>query len=151
MGFLSRFLAAANLVVLLGCSSSPIALNDFESGAEKMKPDPMIAERIRLQALKIKSKYASDTKIDYVSLASSTEFSEYKRWVAGLKYFPLSTLKTKQEKLAFWINIYNALTVHGIVDQKIQNSVRDQSSFFAKVAYNIDGNVYSLNDIENGI
>jgi hypothetical protein len=58
---------------------------------------------------------------------------------------------TREAKLAFWINIYNALVVHGISELKIKKSVKEFSGFFRKVSYDIGGYVFSLDDMEHGI
>ncbi|MBI4242565.1 MAG: DUF547 domain-containing protein [Planctomycetes bacterium] len=64
---------------------------------------------------------------------------------------------SKKEKLAFWINAYNALTIKGILEFYPIKSIKDKvSSFFG---YNIwkdyilkiNGKEYSLNDIEHKI
>ena len=63
----------------------------------------------------------------------------------------------RAEKLAFWINAYNALTIQGILEFYPLKSIRDKVSRF--VGFNIwddypmtvHGKAYSLNDIEHRI
>ena len=49
-------------------------------------------------------------------------------------------------------DLYNALTIHGLIEcQKLPYSVLDVQLFWKTTAYNIAGLVYSLDDIEHGI
>lgn len=56
-----------------------------------------------------------------------------------------------QAAKAFWLNLYNALTLHAMHAANIQNSVLESAGFFNRYAYNIDGLVLTLNQIEHGI
>lgn len=64
---------------------------------------------------------------------------------------------TRQSRLAFWINSYNALTVHGILQEFPTDSIRNHTSSFG--GYNIWNDLklvvgneeYSLNQIEHQI
>ncbi len=94
--------------------------------------------------------------VNYQDLRDNNEFLMYKTGLArNLATFSLSSLTNNQEKLAFWINIYNALTIDAIITFEIKKSLTETNfgllSFFRKAAYEIDGNRYSLEDIEHGI
>jgi Protein of unknown function, DUF547 len=52
---------------------------------------------------------------------------------------------------AFWLNLYNALTLHAMADAGIQNSVLESLGFFQRYAYQVGDHVVSLNQIEHGI
>jgi len=50
------------------------------------------------------------------------------------------------------LDIYNALTIHGLVEQsKLPESVLKVQQFWKVTAYNIGGLVYCLDAIEHGI
>jgi hypothetical protein len=57
--------------------------------------------------------------------------------------------------LAFWINLYNALVIHAVIQENVQNSVTESwlgiLSFFQRAAYTVGGLRFSLTDIEHGI
>jgi hypothetical protein len=59
------------------------------------------------------------------------------------------------EARAFWINLYNALTLHSMMRAKIQNSVLEFPGFFDAFAYRVSFNALefdlTLNEIEHGI
>lgn len=74
-----------------------------------------------------------------------------KGWHRGLNSFPLETLCDRAERLAFWINIYNAAVIHGVVSLGIKRSVREVPFFFKRAAYRIGGHTFSLHEMEHGI
>ena len=88
---------------------------------------------------------------NYQGMKDSGAFHDYVSAAGALTVFDLHTLIRREAKLAFWINIYNALVVHGIVALNIKRSVKEVSSFFNAVCYNVGGHVFSLDDIEHGI
>jgi hypothetical protein len=89
--------------------------------------------------------------VNYAAMKGSEGFENYKASAALLQRFDLNLLQSQAAKLAFWINIYNALTVHGIVELGVNNSVREISHFFENVAYQIGDQTFSLDQIEHGI
>lgn len=94
--------------------------------------------------------------VDYKRIKTSAAYHEFqKEYYPKLRSFNPATLISRQEKLAFWINIYNALVIDGVIALSIRESVREGSlggmSFFQKTAYIIGGYRYNLHDIEHGI
>lgn len=55
------------------------------------------------------------------------------------------------EKLAYWINAYNAYTIKLIIDSYPIKSIKDIDSPWKKEFFKIDGEWYSLNDLEHKI
>jgi hypothetical protein len=51
----------------------------------------------------------------------------------------------------YTIDIYNALTIHGICEEGVPSSVLGVKNFWKSIAYNIGGHVFTLDDIEHGI
>lgn len=63
---------------------------------------------------------------------------------------------TDAAKMAYWINAYNAFTLHAVVEAYPVKSVRDFKFgfgllFFKRAKFVAGGKVYSLDDIEHGI
>lgn len=54
-------------------------------------------------------------------------------------------------RLAFWINLYNALLLHRLCLRPIRGSVLWQLRLFSTVAYRVGGEPYTLNLIEHGV
>ena len=50
------------------------------------------------------------------------------------------------------VDVYNALTVHGLARaDPLPSSVLELDQFWARTAYNIGGHIFSLDDIEHGV
>ena len=96
-------------------------------------------------------------KVDYEAIRDNKTVEDY---IERLKNFDLATLKTENEKLAFWINAYNMLTVFGVIKklkeypafaEKGHKSYLQRVKFFWRTKYVIGGKKYSLYQIENKI
>ncbi|KAL0478857.1 hypothetical protein AKO1_002200 [Acrasis kona] len=62
-------------------------------------------------------------------------------------------LVTKEEKVAFFINLYNLMFLHGIflTDKYMAQCVVEREMFARSTKYEIDGMTFSLDDIMNGV
>jgi hypothetical protein len=95
---------------------------------------------------------ADGLHVDYKAIKVSEKYQQYVVACKRLTVLDLSTLSQSQLK-AFCINIYNALVIHALIEGLLENetSTFSRMKFFATAAYNIGGQIYSLNDIENGL
>jgi hypothetical protein len=90
-------------------------------------------------------------RVDYRRLRGSAEFAAALGAARGLASIRLDTLTTRGTQLAFWINVYNALILHGIVRLGVRRSVARVWNFFGRAVYRIDGAVFSPDDVEHGV
>lgn len=94
--------------------------------------------------------------VDYATLqANSTTLDAYIDSLGRVspKSHP-ERFATEADRLAFWINAYNALTIRGVLDAYPVGLVKDikiLSGFFNRTWYNVGGRSYTLNDIEHGV
>lgn len=102
--------------------------------------------------LKLFSEYlSSDGKcVDYKAMSLSPVFERYCELAVQLQRVELLSL-TREEKLAFFINTYNALVIHGNVRMGAPTNMWQRYKFFNYVSYLIGGEVFTLQDIENGV
>jgi len=94
--------------------------------------------------------------VGYVQLRESKAFAEYRRvCTPPLRDLDLATLATREQRLAFWINLYNALVVDAVIAFGVQRSVTEGFAgvvrFFRRAAYNVGGYRFSCDDIEHGV
>jgi hypothetical protein len=89
--------------------------------------------------------------VDYRSLAESSAYADYRISSRRLQRFDPSELVSDKEKLAFWINLYNALVIDGVISFGIKEGVNEYPGFFWKAAYCINGYRFSTVDIEYGV
>nr|XP_022296765.1 uncharacterized protein LOC111106394 [Crassostrea virginica] len=88
-----------------------------------------------------------DLGIDYDKLKSSASYKEYKSETLFLQTVSLDEL-SENERKAFFINLYNALTIHGLAEQAtLPSSVLD----IQQLAKTSGDKMYSLDDIEHSI
>ena len=99
----------------------------------------------------------SQGNVNYFALMADKSMVNY---AETLSDFDLSTLKTQEAKLAFWINSYNALSIYGVVkklekDPDFANrgnkSFLSRARFFAVQKFNVGGKMYTLKTIEDNI
>jgi hypothetical protein len=94
--------------------------------------------------------------VDYAGLRESLEFSIFRKELTSrLHTVDLTAISHQEHALAFWINLYNALTIDAVITYSVQSSVTEGwlgiLRFFRKAAYNVGGFRFSLEDIEHGI
>jgi hypothetical protein len=90
-------------------------------------------------------------RVNYTEISHSDTYQAFLRLTTGLKRFDPGTLSSREERMAFWINLYNALIIEGVIRFGVRKSVQNMRGFFLKAAYNIGGQRYAANDIEHGI
>jgi hypothetical protein len=90
-------------------------------------------------------------RVDYERLAASGEFASAVAAARALGGARPDALGDRSARLAFWINVYNALVVHAIVALGVRTSVRRTWNFFGRARYVIGGLAFSLDDIEHGL
>ncbi|RME64285.1 MAG: DUF547 domain-containing protein [Nitrospirae bacterium] len=64
-------------------------------------------------------------RVAYEQMAHSEHYQEYVEKSRLLQWFDLSSLVSEKEKKAFWINIYNLLVIHGVIELGIRDSVKE--------------------------
>lgn len=117
--------------------------------------DPAELKRA-LDLVKITAVDESGAYVDYAALKDGPANQHYRNKLSpGLIGFDPTTLKSRHEQLAFWINLYNALVIDAVIALGIQRSVIEGKlgllTFFRRAAYNVGGYRISLDEIENGI
>ena len=111
-----------------------------------------ILERLNLLKSQLKTAAIDDRgRVNYAALKVSDTYRELEMTALGLRYFDPGTLVNEAARLAFWLNIYNVLAIHGVIALNIRNSVMEVPSFFGIVAYRVGEQIYTLDEIENGI
>ncbi|NUT01180.1 MAG: DUF547 domain-containing protein [Sphingomonas sp.] len=87
---------------------------------------------------------------------STAEREDLEKWLRGMERLDVARL-TRRQQLAYWINLYNAVTVDLVLQAypvdsilKIKDGVLPTGPWNRKVV-KIDGRLLSLNDIEHGI
>jgi hypothetical protein len=93
----------------------------------------------------------AQSRVAYEDMIGSDVYGEYLELSYNLKKMDLALLQTREEKIAFWINLYNVIVIHAVIELGIRNSVREVRNFFKRVRYQIGTMHFTPYDIEHGI
>lgn len=130
------------LVIMAALSVSSAFPSDFPSwdGLLKKYVAPKTINGVTLQA------------VDYKRLGNDPA---YTKLIKDLETRSLSSLKTREEKLTFWINVYNIMAAKMVLDHYPVKSIKDAGSFFTAVWKKevgvVAGKMRTLNEIEHEI
>lgn len=134
--------------VVLNVPSSKAATQD---SAENISGTEVAAAlRKSITALYAEFVTVDGSGVDYSALRASEEYKEYVTLSTQLTSVDPLTMD-RNEKLAFFINVYNSLTIHAIAALGGPADLLSRLRMYAEASYQIGPNVYSLNDIENGV
>ncbi|KAH9698713.1 F26K24.21 protein [Citrus sinensis] len=143
------------------CYNFRVATNDTAP-----KPAVFVGQRLNKIMSAILEAYASDDRrhVDYAAISKSEEFRSaklvcYLLAIGECRYVNLASDLQRvnlfelspDEKLAFFLNLYNAMVIHAIIRVGHPEGVIDRKSFFSDFQYVVGGYPYSLSTIKNGI
>jgi hypothetical protein len=143
-GVLARVLGSGE------CVTAPAA-----SAAEDAS---LLAAELKQAMSRLKAQAISEdgNHVNYAALRESDAFAAYRRlFLPRLAALDPSAIAAREERIAFWINLYNALIIDAVISFGVQRSVTEGRlgllTFFRRAAYNIGGHCTSCDDIEHGI
>ncbi|KAM0002878.1 putative DEP domain, glutaredoxin, Thioredoxin-like superfamily [Helianthus debilis subsp. tardiflorus] len=113
----------------------------------------LISQKLGKIMSAILESYASEDGcyLDYLGISNSEEFRRYVNLTQELQRVDISTL-TASERLAFFLNLHNAMVIHGVISVGHPGSaIIDRRSFNSDFLYVIGGSPYSLTAIVNGV
>jgi hypothetical protein len=86
-------------------------------------------------------------RVDYAALRTNTDFAAYLAAIARADVSKLSS----DDRLAFWINAYNALVIRSVTDHPGIRRPLDVAGFFDARRHSVAGGSRTLNQIEHDI
>ncbi|MEF9425752.1 MAG: glycoside hydrolase family 15 protein [Candidatus Mariimomonas ferrooxydans] len=131
--------------------ASRIVLNDGEPRIDI--PPKEIAVHLKGSMNVLRGAFFDTKKgrVAYEHMQKSEAYTEYLELSYILKKMDPGKLKTREEKIAFWINLCNVIVIHGVVELGIRDSVKEVRNFFKRIQYQIGDMFYSPENIEHGI
>lgn len=133
--------------------------NSFSS-IEALNNMEILVNEIQWTMLRIKGKTIDPEtfSVDYSKIPDLKDFKEdFQILVRLLPFVDLKSLViSKKVNIAFFINLYNILTIHSLVSWKalkgrLTMTDWERTDYFNLFKYCIGGYLFSLNDIEHGI
>lgn len=92
--------------------------------------------------------HVNDGHVNYAGIQKDPGFPVY---IEYLRQINPDKLNTDREKLAFWINAYNALSIKGIIDGLSPSTFFGRRKFFRSAEYEVGGKALTLDTIEKEI
>ena len=87
-----------------------------------------------------------DGNVNYNGIKNDPMFEEYLKLLE-----PTPELNGNNEKLAYWINAYNALAIKGILDERSPSTFFSRIDYFKNAKYKVGGRYINLYDLERDI
>jgi hypothetical protein len=160
-----------NAVLALCSARQKIAKRETAPGRSPFLQSLLLANRIVLNsgdppqdfplnhiAIKLKDAmnilrgaFFEGSRVAYEKMRGAKVYQDYLELSDALKKIDLRDLKTRNERLAFWINLYNVIVIHGVIALGIRDSVKEVRNFFKRVQYQIGDLFFTPDDIEHGI
>lgn len=138
----SQLLSTIILVLILTLGTQPVLAFEFSGWDALLKKY-------------VASKTIDGVKLNAVDYKKLAKDPEYTTLINELKKTSLSQLKTQDEKLVFWMNVYNIMAVKMVLDHYPVKSIKDAGSFFSSVwkkeVGTVAGKTRTLNEIEHEI
>ncbi|KAF6160736.1 hypothetical protein GIB67_035937 [Kingdonia uniflora] len=116
------------------------------------KPAATVFQKLTKIMSAILESYASEDRrhVNYTGISNSEEFRRYVNLAQDLQRVDILALSA-DEKLAFFLNLHNAMVIHAVIRVGCPEGVVDRRSFFNDFHYIVGGYAYSLAAIKNGI
>jgi hypothetical protein len=112
--------------------------------------EPGLAERLRKLLLSLKSLHFQAGTVDYTGIRHDPLWQDFVNGINSLKHLNPAPWPEKVQR-AFWINLYNVLVLHAVVQGHHGASPLGRFIFFTRKAWQIGSHWFSLDDIEHGI
>ncbi len=95
-------------------------------------------------------------RVNYADARRSRDYAYYReQLLPQLAAFDPAVLRTRAERVAFWINLYNAVVIDAVITAGVTRSVTEGSlgglRFFRRAGCVVNGQRLSCDDIEHGI
>jgi hypothetical protein len=91
-------------------------------------------------------RFVAQGRVDYAGVARNRQALD--RYLVMLAGADPAQLSSDAERLAFWINAYNACVVKSVLDHQPLKSVKDVKGFFNRIRFRVAGQDFTLDEIE---
>ena len=140
-----REFVATLLIVAFLCRAAAIGADDQQSAPATASFEVPLDRSLQ--------RHVHEGLVDYQGISTDADFSAA---IKALAELDPDKLATRSERLAFWINTYNALVIRGVIDNQPIESVQEIGlaggwSFFSNTRFVVGGKPRTLDGIEHGI
>lgn len=128
-----------------------ILLNDGPPAGD-LSPQEM-AEQLKRSMDSLKAAFfeSGTGRVAYERIKGSEVYQAHLQLSNNLKAMDLGLLTRREERIAFWINLYNVIVIHGVIALGVRDSVKEVRNFFRGVYYQVGDYLFCPDDIEHGL
>lgn len=127
-----------------------ILLNDGQPAGDILPKEMAAKLKAALTALK-GAFFEPSGRVAYERMQQSEIYQDFLKLTYNLQAMDPAGLVRLEERIAFWINLYNVIVIHGVIALGIKDSVKEVWNFFRRVHYQIGARCFAPEDIEHGI
>jgi len=113
------------------------------------EPDAAIKEIANLLRAQYYDAHAQ--RVNYNLIRGSSAHDRLVAATACLRDFDPTLLQGDSRRIAFWLNLFNTLVIHGVIAFGVHDSVKEVPFFFDRAQYRVGEFDFTLSDIEHGI
>ncbi len=128
------------LMTMVGCSTLPSSYHPTNAILANNFSHDLFDQTLRA--------HVRNGTVNYPDYASDSRFTQY---IKQLNRLDPTTLPTQKNRLAFWINAYNAFAVKGILDGYSPRTWTDKYTYFVSRDYMVGGAKVNLYAVERKI
>jgi len=146
--------AAPNHAVTIKRLTDPILMNAILNDADTVDTAEPVTPQWAAVLLDTarQAKTAALQDASRASPACTEAFDRLQRHAGRLGALDLDrALEDRNVALAFWINLYNAMVIHGALRHNVRRTVTEVRGFFKRTVYRVGCQRFSLDAIEHGI
>ncbi|MEW6387026.1 MAG: DUF547 domain-containing protein [Thermodesulfobacteriota bacterium] len=116
-------------------------------------PPQEMAAQLKRSLDRLKAAFFEDGtgRVAYERIRQSEVYQAHRQLSNNLKTLDPALLARREEKIAFWINLYNVIVIHGVIALGIRDSVKEVWNFFQGVYYQVGDYSFSPDDMEHGV
>ncbi len=132
-----RWILIGLIMALTACSGGPVSFapsNPIHHGD--------FSHRLLRQVFET---HVHDGVVDYAGIRQDDRFAAY---LAQLDRIDPNALPTRQDRLAFWINAYNAFAIQGILNRYSPSNFVGRYRYFIRQQHRVGGETINLYDLE---
>lgn len=153
-----RFVALVLIVIALPVQAVHADPTEILIRPDAATPAPVVNGRVDHGPWDaLLQRYVNDAgRVDYKTWKAKSR-GELRHYLQGMAAVDPGALADKDEQIAYWINVYNALTVHGMLEFYPTRSIKDHVSyvfgfhFWKDTKIKVGGKRHSLDAIEHRI
>lgn len=125
------------IVIIVGCSTVPRTFQPNQ---------PLTPEEFSHQTFNtVLETHVQEGRVNYAAVMTDPQFKGY---LVQLNRVDPTQFPLRNDRLAFWINAYNAFAIKGIVDGYSPSSTIGRYQYFVSQQYYVGGQLINLYDLE---